>query len=413
MIYKRDILSSIKQCADEYGATLLTGARQVGKTTLLSYFEKELGYEYVTFDDTDSLVKAKENTKDFIKEHPDHVIFDEVQRIPEIFVEIEAKINERKKERGSESANGMFILSGSQKFNLMKGVSESMSGRVGIIEMPTLSQSEIRGWNSEPFVVNNDFLFDRCNNRKLLDDELYESIVRGFYPARWEIPGKPIKNYYSNYFKTYIEKDVLQLINIRNKQKFENFIRVLASLTGKEYIPDNIAKIVGIDKNTVVAWFNIALTCDIISLLPPYYEDSISKRIVKRSKLYFNDTGLCSYLLGIDTPKTLMRSSFKGSMVETYIHNEIIKSYKNAGTDINAFYYRDSNKNEIDLIIQYDGKLDLIECKAGKNFSSSDIKGFKQLDNTKYELSGRCVICTCDEPYRISSGTYAFPIRCL
>lgn len=413
MIYDRDILDSVKECVNEYAATLLTGARQVGKTTLLTYFEKELGYEYVTFDDTDVLSEVKKNPKSFLSNHPRHVIFDEVQKAPGIFVEIEALINKEKKENGSQSANGMFIISGSQKFNLMKGVSESMSGRVGLIEMPPLSQAEIRGWGSKPFTINNEDLFSISSQRNLSEDDLYSSIVLGFYPARWEIPGKPIKNYYSNYMKTYIEKDVLSLINIKDKQKFENLMKVLASLTGQEYIPDNIAKTIGVDKNTVVSWTNIAIKCDIVSLLPPYYEDSINKRITKRNKLYFNDTGLCCYLLGIDTPRSLIMSSFKGRLVETYIHNEIVKSYKNAGTDINLFYYRDNNQNEIDFILQYDGKLDLIECKSGKNYSTSDIKGFKQLDNTKYEINGRCIICTTDEPYRISSGIYAYPIRCL
>lgn len=413
MIYERDILEVVKESIDEYAITLLTGARQVGKTTLLTYFEKECNYEYVSFDDSAVLNEAKQNIKEFLNHHSSQVIFDEVQKIPEIFSEIEFMVNERKRKFGSQSANGMFILSGSQKFSLMKDISESMSGRVGIVEMQPLSQSEIRFWKGQAFTIDNDQMYKKSTDRSLSDEQLYESIVRGFYPARWEVPGKPIKNFFPNYMKTYVERDVLSLVNIHNKQKFENMMRVLASLTGNEYIPDNIAKTIGVDKNTVVSWVNIARTCDLITLLPPYYEDSINKRIVKRNKIYFNDTGLCCYLLGIDTPKSLIMSSFKGRLVETYIFNEIIKSYKNLNRELNAFYYRDSSQNEIDLILQYDGKLDLIECKSGKSFSTADIKGFKQLEKTKFEINGKCIICTCDEPYRISSGTFAYPIRCI
>ena len=147
--------------------------------------------------------------------------------------------------------------------------------------------------------------------RSLSDEDLYLSIVRGFYPARWEIEGKPIENYFSNYMKTYLDRDVSQLIALKDKVKFENLLRVLASLTGQEFIPDNIAKTIGVDKNTVNAWTNIAIAGDIVTLLSPYYETSINKRIIKRHKLYFNDTGFACYLLGIDSSKALRLSSFK------------------------------------------------------------------------------------------------------
>lgn len=188
----------------------------------------------------------------------------------------------------------------------------------------------------------------------------------------------------------------------------------MASLTRQEFIPDNIAKTIGVDKNTVKAWTDIAVAGDIVTLLSPYYENSINKRIVKRHKLYFNDTGLACYLLGIDSAKSLRLSSFKGHLVETYIHNEIRKSYLNNGLeDKNMFFYRDSNQNEIDLILLRDGRLDLIECKSGKSFSSENVKSFSQLKNTSFELKGQCIVCTSDDPYRISSNVYAFPIRCL
>ena len=414
MIFQRHILPIVKRSLDEYPITLVTGARQVGKTTLVSVIEKENGYGYLSFDDTELLALAKRDPKKFIADHPAPIIFDEVQKAKELFPEIEAVVNKVRREKGSQVANGMYILTGSQKFHLMKEVSESMSGRVSIIEMPPLSQAEIRDWSEPVFSVDNETLFDRSEKRALSDDDLYQSIVRGFYPARWEIEGKPIENYFSNYVKTYLDRDVSQLIALRDKVKFENLLRVLASLTGQEFIPDNIAKTIGVDKNTVKAWTDIAVAGDIVTLLSPYYENSINKRIVKRHKLYFNDTGLACYLLGIDSAKSLRLSSFKGHLVETYIHNEIRKSYLNNGLeDKNMFFYRDSNQNEIDLILLRDGRLDLIECKSGKSFSSENVKSFSQLKNTSFELKGQCIVCTSDDPYRISSNVYAFPIRCL
>lgn len=414
MIFRRHIFSAVSRSINEYPITLITGARQVGKTTLVTIIERERGYKYVSFDDTELLASAKANPKKFIKEHPAPIIFDEVQKAKELFPEIEAIVNEVRRERGSQSANGMYILTGSQKFNLMKEVSESMSGRVSIIEMPPLSQAEIRNWPEPVFSVDNNNMLSDSEKRSLSDEDLYLSIVRGFYPARWEIEGKPIENYFSNYMKTYLDRDVSQLIALKDKVKFENLLRVLASLTGQEFIPDNIAKTIGVDKNTVNAWTNIAIAGDIVTLLSPYYETSINKRIIKRHKLYFNDTGFACYLLGIDSPKALRRSSFKGSLVETYIHNEIRKSYLNNGLeDKNMFFYRDNNQNEIDLILLRNGKLDFVECKSGKKFTRENIKAFSQLKNTSFEIGGQCIVCTAEEAYRISSNVYAYPVRCL
>ncbi|MDD6916826.1 MAG: AAA family ATPase [bacterium] len=414
MIFRRHIFSAVSRSINEYPITLITGARQVGKTTLVTIIERERGYKYVSFDDTELLASAKANPKKFIKEHPAPIIFDEVQKAKELFPEIEAIVNEVRRERGSQSANGMYILTGSQKFNLMKEVSESMSGRVSIIEMPPLSQAEIRNWPEPVFSVDNNNMLSDSEKRSLSDEDLYLSIVRGFYPARWEIEGKPIENYFSNYMKTYLDRDVSQLIALKDKVKFENLLRVLASLTGQEFIPDNIAKTIGVDKNTVNAWTNIAIAGDIVTLLSPYYETSINKRIIKRHKIYFNDTGFACYLLGIDSPKALRRSSFKGSLVETYIHNEIRKSYLNNGLeDKNMFFYRDNNQNEIDLILLRNGKLDFVECKSGKKFTRENIKAFSQLKNTSFEIGGQCIVCTAEEAYRISSNVYAYPVRCL
>jgi len=412
MLYKRTILEEVERTTKEYPVTLITGARQVGKTTLVSYFENK-GYSYLSFDDTELLSEAKSKPKEFISKHKPPIILDEIQRAKELFIEIENAVNDARRKRGTLAANGMYILTGSQKWELMKGVNESLSGRVGIIEMEPLSQAEIKGWEENTFIIDNEKLMEKANTRSLPEADLYTSIVRGFYPARWEIEGKPIKNYYSNYLKTFIEKDVSELIDLKDLNKFENFVRVVASYTGEEYNANKIAKTIGIDNKTVDSWLSILIISNLVTLLEPYYEDSINKRIVKSKKLYFNDTGLACYLIGIDTPNTLKLSSFKGRIVETYIHNEIRKSFSNHSEEVQMFFYRDNNQNEIDFIILKDGNLYLVEAKSGKQYGTNDIKAFKQLSDTKYNIVGQCVICCTDEVYRIASQTYAFPIRCI
>ncbi|MGM9814484.1 MAG: ATP-binding protein [Candidatus Enteromonas sp.] len=415
MYIERHIRKILETNLKEYPVTLITGARQVGKTTLVTEIEKDLHYTYLSFDDTDHLGEAKADPKSFLRNHPAPIILDEIQRVPELFIEIEAMVNEVRRKEGNDKANGMFILTGSQKYHLMKGIAESLSGRVGIIEMPPLSQAEIRGWEDRAFEINAEKMMALSEERVLTDEDLYDSIVRGFYPARWETKGVPIHNFYFNYTKTYLERDVSQLIHLREQTKFENLLKLLASLTGEEFVPDNIAKSIGTSKNTIMDWISILVAGDIITLLPSYYEDSINKRIVKRKKLFFNDTGLACHLLGIRSSKSLMLSVFKGRMIETYIHNEIRKSLLNNGipSDGAMFFYRDSNQNEIDLILFINGELQLIECKAGKRYTQDAIKGFSQLVSSSYNIFGKCVLCTTEEPYRIQSGVFALPIRCI
>jgi len=412
MRFIRTILDSIILSTNEYPVTLITGARQVGKSTLVSYFECK-GYKYITFDDTEMLKEAKKDPKEFIKKYGYPLIIDEIQRVKELFIEIEYTVNKVRKERGTEQANGMYILTGSQKIHLMQGISESLSGRVGIIEMEPLSQAEIKGWEEKPFELNLDKMFFKAEDRLLTEDDLYTSIIRGFYPARWEFEGKPINNYYSNYLKTFIDRDISLLINIRDLTKFENFVKLLASTTGEEFNTNKISKAIGIDNKTVDSWLNILVVSNIVTILQPYYEDSINKRIVKSKKIYFNDTGLACYLIGIDTPKSLKLSAFKGRIVETYIHNEIRKSFSNNGIEVQMFFYRDNNQNEIDFVILKDGNLQLIEAKSGKQYGINDVKGFKQLINSKYNIIGQCIICSTEDIYKINAQTFAFPIRCI
>lgn len=410
MLYKRNILKEVIQSTNEYPITLLTGARQVGKTTLTNYFVKKLKYNYVSLDKDSILNEAKKDPEAFLNKYKSPLIIDEVQRASFLFQEIVHIVNEVRRNKGSSKANGMFILSGSQKYKLMKHVSESMSGRVGIIEMQPLSVNEINEYEDIPFEVDNERLYEVAEEKKNVDN-IYEYIVRGLYPARWEFIDKPIKNFFKNYIETYIERDVSELINVRDKKKFEDFLKILATMTGQELIYDNLAKNLNIDIKTAKAWTDILITGDIVSLLPPYYENSLKKTIVRKHKLYFSDTGLASYLIGISSAKELEMSSFKGPLFETFIYNEIRKTYLNNNIEPQLFYYRDNNQNEIDLIVKNGTNLSLVEIKSGNKYDTNDIKSFKQIDKTQYEIKGKCLLCNNKDAYRIATGIYAYPIK--
>ncbi len=404
---KRHIYDQILESIKSKPITLITGARQVGKSTISFEFEK-IGFNYVSLDNSREREMAKKDPDLFLQLHPWPVIIDEVQRAPELFNSIEEIVNNEKRKRNDNY--GMYILTGSQIYKLMKGVSESLAGRVSIIHMMPLSRNEIIG-RSEPI-----FDFDLKNIQKRADDnplsaiELFNNIVKGFYPELYSNSLLKVQKFYSDYVETYIERDVSELINIKDKFLFRNFMELIASLTGEEIIYDNIAKIIGVDKKTIMSWLSVLIAGNIVYLLEPYNEISISKRIVKRPKLYFTDTGLACYLAKLTSGEILQNSNFSGRFVETYIINELKKSYINNGIEPNFYYYRDNNMNEINLVIIQDGKLHRIECKSGINFNNSAAKGFKQLDNTNYQIGAKAIICNTDKIYPLDNDVYVLPL---
>ena len=279
--------------------------------------------------------------------------------------------------------------------------------------MSPLSTREIYGCSEQKFEIDPSVSSLRSKDFTLGVRDLFSLIVRGMYPELHANPNLNSASFYSNYVNTYLERDVSQIIRLNEKLQFQNFMEALASLTGEELVYDTLAKAVGVSVNTIKSWISVLVAGDIIYLLQPYNELSITKRIVKRPKIYFNDTGLACYLARLNNEDVLMNSIFKGRYVETYIVNEIRKSFRNNGLQDRFFFYRDNNQNEIDLVLLRDGKLDFIECKAGKTFDSKNVKSFSKLDDTSYDFGGRCIVCTTEEPYRIAPNVYAFPVRCL
>ena len=373
--------------------------------------KKEFCFNYVSLDDRFERAQAINDPELFLKLHPCPLIIDEVQYAPQLFDSIESVVNKKKLETGSN--NGMFILTGSQAYELMNGVTESMAGRVSIIKMSTLSASEIFGQEESKFEINPTKNNKRISNYKINLDELYKLIVRGMYPELYDKPELSSDSFYANYVATYIERDVSQLINVKDKMKFQNFLEILASLTGQELVYDTIAKAIGVKVDTVQSWISVLAAGEIIYLLQPYNELSIVKRIVKRPKLYFYDTGLACYLARLNNEEVLKKSIFAGRFVETYIVNEIKKSYRNNGIRDNFYYYRDNNQNEIDLIILDNGELHFVECKSGVSYSKKDVKAFKQLENSEYIKGSSCIVCNTETIYSIDEDVYVLPISAI
>ncbi len=406
---ERTIYSLIKHSIKNRPVTLITGARQVGKSTLCKVLAKNFGFNYVSLDNLRERQSAINDPEMFLELHKFPLIIDEVQYAPQLFDVIEEIVNKEKFEK--DENYGMFVLIGSQTYKLIEGVSQSMSGRVSIIEMSPLSKSEIKGIDELPFHVELEKNAQRCSNNQISFDEVYENIVKGFYPELYDNLDIATEQFYSDYVESYIDRDVSQIIKLNDKLKFNNFMEILASLTGEELVYDTLAKAIGVSVLTIQSWISVLVAGNIIHLLQPYNENSILKRVVKRPKIYFSDTGLACYLSRLNNPQTLISSRFNGRFFETYVVNEIIKSYKNNGRKPNFYYYRDNDQKEIDLIILDGGKLSLIECKNGISFKREDFKAFDTLaKKTKYEIESKCVICNTQNIYSLGDDILVLPV---
>jgi Predicted ATPase (AAA+ superfamily) len=404
----RTIEKVIRKSVTQWPVTMITGARQVGKSTLCGIIKADMGYNYVTLDDPMKRNAALSDPAMFLELHPWPLIIDEIQYAPELFDHIEHIVNKEKFEKGNN--RGMFIITGSHAYSLMENVTQSLAGRVNIVNMSPLSMSEIRSVKEEPFNIDIQKIAKRTSEYKMGPLELYDVILRGMYPELHDDLEKDTEEFYRNYMNTYLERDVSMLINIQDKTKFSNFLSILASLTGQELVYETLAKAVGVTSNTIRSWVNVLATGHIIRLVQPFYDTSMIKRIVKHPKIYFTDTGLACYLMGLYDAEMMSKGVYKGRLVETYIVNEIMKSYDNNAVGCKFFYYRDNNGNEIDLMMLRNAELQLIECKSGISFSKNDVKAFSQMKGSSYETKGACIICNTDTIYPVSEGVLAIPI---
>lgn len=404
---ERSIYSQILLSISLRPVTLITGARQVGKTTLCLKLRDEEGYGYVSLRDRNERAMARSNPDMFLRTHRCPLIIDEVQYAPGLLESIEGIIDGMK-ERGEDNT-GAFVLTGSQAYKLMEGVTDSLAGRISIIRMSPLSMSEILGRDEPPFDIDLERNIERAAEHPVDPREFYERVIRGMYPEPETKPGLTADSFYSDYVETYIDRDVSEIVKVVNKEKFYSFMQLLASLTGQELNYERISSDVGVDGKTVKSWISVLLAGDIIHLLQPYSDRSTAKRIVKRPKVYFWDTGLACHLARVLDADSLMAGYLKGPMTETFMVNEILKTYRNNRMESPCYYYRDSNDEEIDVVIVRNGKISLIECKSGSEFGWNDISTVHRGIPSQYPIGGRCVLCLSEKVYPINDRVYAIP----
>ena len=294
----------------------------------------------------------------------------------------------------------------------MKNISESLAGRIAIVEIAGLSNREIYSFHNSkvPFLPNEKYLNSIKINNNFSNDELRNRILKGSYPEIYDKSLENVRDFYANIVTTYVERDVKQIINIKDELQFTQFIVALAAKTGQILNYDELAKIVGVDNKTIKNWISVLLTLDIIYLLEPF-SLNVTKRIIKSPKIYFMDTGLASYLSGLFTKETLMNGASSGHIYETFVIGEIIKSYRNMGIKPNVYYYKDTNHNEIDLLIYENNTLYPIEIKKTMSPNINDIKCFKLLSAAypTVEIGTGCLICNTKDFMKLNENNYLVP----
>ena len=403
MYIKRHIEAAVLERAKEKGAIVVTGARQVGKTTLIEKIKPEV--TKVTFDDLSVRNRAIDEPSAFLQLNPPPIFIDEVQYAPEIFSYIKLYLDKSRRK-------GEYYLTGSQSFELMKNVTESLAGRAGILELLGLSLREIRkeNWN-EPFLPTLDYLMRRKEKKKDLSiKEVWRIIHRGSMPELHAEPDFNWQNFYSDYVKTYIERDVRKLTQVAEEADFLKFMTVCAAMTGNLLNLASVARDVGISEPTAKRWLSILRTSGIVYLLKPYSNNAI-KRTVKTPKLYFLDTGLAAYLTRWLTAETLSEGAVSGHFFETFVITELLKSYLNAGKEEDFYFLRDSNGKEIDLLIFQNNILYPLEIKQHMNPTKKDIRHFTMLDSIKNVNIGEGgVLCLSQELLPLSDNHRIIPL---
>lgn len=400
---KRDLEKKIRALIEDYSCILITGPRQVGKTTVLKNLMTE-DREYVTLDDLQERKLAKNDPAMFLQLHGLPIFIDEVQYAPELFSYIKIAID-----NGAPASS--FWLTGSQAFKLMELAQESLAGRVAILHMPSLSQHELYGsGDNEEFLLDLSKLKARKNKGTMVNvSEMYERIWQGSLPGYRSGKFKDREVFYSSYVQTYIDRDVSETISGVDKLLFQDFIRAAACRVGQVLNVHDIAGDVGVSDDTAKRWLQVLEKSDVIFYLRPYSNDLL-KRTVKTPKLYFFDTGLVAYLARYSAPEILEAGAMNGTILENYVVSEIRKTYQNNARECLLWYYRDKDSKEIDMVIEQDGVLHPIEIKKSINPESKIITSFAVLDKGSVPRGKGAIVCMRPELSAVNSDNYIVPI---
>lgn len=397
----RNLETVVSQLTKEYPVVLLTGPRQVGKTTMLKKLMENTNRGYVSLDDLNDRNLAKSDPELFLQLHKPPILIDEVQYAPELFTYIKMHVDKNQNP-------GDFWLTGSQVFKLMRGVQESLAGRVAVLSMTTLSQAEISNRDMTPFIVDLEALSKR--ERITADTHgIFDRIFKGSMPAIISGANTNSHIFYSSYLSTYIERDVKELAESIDSLKFLRFMTAVAARCGQMLNVAEVARDADINQQQAKAWLNVLETLGIIFYLHPY-SNNLLKRLVKTPKLYFYDTGLVCYLTKWSSTETLESGAMNGAVLENYVVSEIAKTYLNCGQEPFMYYYRDKDAKEIDIVLEHDGVLNPIEIKKTSNPGTELTKVFSLLDKASVPRDKGAIICMKPSLGAIDRDNYIVPV---
>ncbi|WP_407441991.1 ATP-binding protein [Fibrobacter sp.] len=405
MLIERAVKDTILETSETFPVVLLTGPRQVGKSTLLESLA-EPSRKRVTLDNPTVRALAKNDPELFLQRYAPPVLIDEVQYAPELFPYIKILVDKRKQ-------CGDFWLTGSQMFRTMKNVTETLAGRVGVIPILGLSNSEINGTHLGVFSADPQALLSKLPAAKPMSvTEIFERIFCGSMPRLYENSKVNLNTYFESYLDTYVSRDVRDLSQVGDESAFLKFVKVVAARTATNLNYDALATETGVSGPTAKSWLSILVSSGIVTLIEPYFNNAL-KRVIKAPRMYFSDTGLCAHLMGWGSPEVLENSSMSGEFFETWVVMEVYKSYLNAGVRPPLYFYRDSNRKEIDLIIYQNGTVHPLEIKKG-SAPKDAIKNFSVLNpiqeaKIKTEIGAGGVICLASDVVPINAKNNYIP----
>ncbi len=405
MYLQRTLEAFFRKVQHQFPVLLVTGPRQVGKTTFLQHLGTKQR-RYVTLDDPMTCRAAKEEPALFLQRFPPPVVIDEIQYAPELLPYIKMAVD-------TDRSPGMFWLTGSQQFHVMKGVSESLAGRVGILNLLGFSRRELIKAAGAPFLPNPAAIQRRLKNTSSLGlKETYACIWRGAYPAIALKKNADWDFFYRSYVQTYLQRDVRDLARVGDEMAFLRFLRAAAARTGQLLNMADLARDADVAPNTAKHWLSILQTSGIAYLLEPFHKN-VTKRLVKAPKLYLLDTGLVSYLTEWSSPETLEAGAMSGPILETWVITEILKSYWHNGKHAPLYYYRDKDKKEIDLLIYQDGTLYPLECKKTAAPGSETVRHFSALEKLGLPVGPGGVICLTPQALPLTKNFQSIPLAAL
>jgi predicted AAA+ superfamily ATPase len=396
--------NALGDLVNSFSVVLVTGPRQIGKTTFLQNSHKTEKILYLSFDDPSEITAVKSDAKTFLSMHKPPVVFDEIQYTPELLPYLKIEVDKNKKK-------GMYFLTGSQQFHLMKNASESLAGRIGILQLMGLSMREIgKDTFNKPFIPTQEYFSVRQKTAKNYNaGGIWDMIYLGSFPAVVSGFSKQ-KAFYDSYIRTYIERDVRLLAQVGDELAFMQFITVAAARTGQMLNYRDMARDVQISEPTAKKWLSILVTSGLVYLLPPF-SMNVEKRVVKTPKLFFLDTGLAAYLTRWSSPEVLREGAAAGAFFETFVISEILKSYYNNGIEPAMFYYRDKDNKEIDLLIIENGTLYPLEIKKTSTPKKEDIGAFRVLERVNgFKIGTGGLICTDTALNILEKERFSIPV---